>query len=112
MNCDLTFASYNCKFFDVMSQDKVEFMQDVFSKCTFLCIQEHWLYESQFHRFDTLSSGNVEYIAASAMDSNVMRCGRPILRDCVLLKLICLQILRCCFLVCICPQTSGMMALM
>ena len=75
---DLTIATYNCKYFDPdTSCDKLLYMNDIFSKCDFLCIQEHWLYESQFHRFDSLSSDDVAYCAVSAMDPDIQRSGRP-----------------------------------
>lgn len=75
---DLTIATYNCKFFDTdTSPDKLLYMNDVFSKCDYLCIQEHWLYESQFHRFDSLSSDDVVYCSVSAMDPDIQRSGRP-----------------------------------
>ena len=74
---ELTVASFNCKYFDSNAGlHKLKFMQDVFKKCDFLCIQEHWLYESQFHRFELIYS-DIDYVATSAMDPECMHLGRP-----------------------------------
>ena len=73
---DLKIASYNCKYFDNL-QCKLDFMRNVFNSCGFLCIQEHWLFDTQFHRFDWLCDERVQFTATSAMDTNVIKCGRP-----------------------------------
>jgi exonuclease III len=74
----LTIASFNCKYFDDSNGGhKMYFMNDIFNNSDFICLQEHWLLDTQFHRFDRLSSENVDYVATSAMDSTVFRNGRP-----------------------------------
>ena len=74
----LTIATYNCKYFDEASGGhKMNFMNDIFSQCDFICLQEHWLLDTQFHRFEKLCCEDVDYVATSAMDSTVFRSGRP-----------------------------------
>ena len=73
---DLSIASYNCKHLDKVLC-KIDFMKNVLNTCEFLCLQEHWLYDTQYQRFDLLSDCSVDFTATSAMDSNVIRAGRP-----------------------------------
>ena len=74
----LSIASYNCKFFDGNTgSPKLQFANEVFNSCDFMCIQEHWLYESQYHRFHLISSDPIDYVASSAMDPSRLRSGRP-----------------------------------
>ena len=72
----LSVGSYNCKHFD-RTLCKLDFMKNVFNRCNFLCIQEHWLFDTQYHRFEWLCEDGVAYTSTSAMNPDVARVGRP-----------------------------------
>ena len=88
----LTVASFNCKNFQGIL--KARFTGELFDKCDFICLQEHWLFESQFHRFsEVLENETVLYQARSAMDPTIVRQGRPHGGTAILWKSdICLQV--------------------
>ena len=75
----LLISSYNCKHFGGCHYDlKKTFIQKLLSKTDFVCIQEHWLYDSQFHVFNNFQQGGqVSYHGKSAMDPTTIRVGRP-----------------------------------
>ena len=70
-------ASFNCKNFNNVGTRC--FIENKFNDCQILLLQEHWLYESQFHLFDNVFGSNipVSYNAKSAMDQSIIRSGRP-----------------------------------
>ena len=73
---DFTIGSYNCKNFK--GPLRVPFISELFAKCDFLLLQEHWLLESQFHLFnDLLTDGSLSYHGKSSMNPDIHRCGRP-----------------------------------
>ena len=73
----LNIKSFNCKNFKGTLRE--DFIKDIFQQCDFMCIQEHWLYEHEFYRFDALHIGDytVMYHGTSAMDPSILRSGRP-----------------------------------
>ena len=79
MATPLCIASYNCKHFGGSHIDvKKTFINGLFQYCDIIMLQEHWLYESQFHVFDDIMPyGNLGVHGSSAMDPSVIRCGRP-----------------------------------
>ena len=75
MDC-LTIGSYNCKHFS--GHLKTQFTKCLFEKCDILCIQEHWLYESQVNCFNEIDRNIVLMKeGCSAMDPSILRHGRP-----------------------------------
>ena len=70
---DLKIISYNCKNFN--GAFRKQYISKILSKCDFLLLQEHWLYEENFDCFDSI--GNVCYHGKSAMNSDILQCGRP-----------------------------------
>ena len=72
----LKIASYNCKNFE--GELKKNMCKELLEQCDFLLIQEHWLYEDNFNRFNEIdSNSNIIYEGKSAMDPTVIRVGRP-----------------------------------
>ena len=72
----LKIASFNCK--NVNNPSTLRFISDKLKTCNFLLIQEHWLYESQFHLFDNVFDNiDVCVHGKSAMDPSVFIQGRP-----------------------------------
>ena len=74
---ELKIVTYNCKHFNGLF--KIEYMSEVFKKCDFMLIQEHWLYDVNFdNAFSNLDKeSTVCFEGKSAMPSNVIRQGRP-----------------------------------
>ena len=72
----LKIATFNCKHFD--GSFKESFCKELLDVNDFLLIQEHWLYQDNFHKFDKISK---DYLickhGASSMDPTVIRSGRP-----------------------------------
>ena len=69
-------ATYNCKHFK--GELKKNMCKELLDQCDFLLLQEHWLYEDNFHRFDDIDSNfNIIYDGKSAMDPTILRMGRP-----------------------------------
>ena len=75
MESKLKIVSYNCKHF-VTFGDKFTFIDELFSDCDLLFLQELWMYQSEFHKLLSLG-GSTDMIATSAMDESVHRVGRP-----------------------------------
>ena len=75
----LSIASYNCKHFGGCHVDlKKSFVKGLFNQCDIVMLQEHWLYESQFHVFsDSMLCDNIGMHGGSAMNPSVIRSGRP-----------------------------------
>ena len=72
----LKIASYNCKIFK--GELKKNMCGELLEKCDFLLIQEHWLYEENFNRFDSIYDNvNISIEGKSAMDPSIIRIGRP-----------------------------------
>lgn len=69
---NLSVITYNCKGFD---DRKVTFSKDLFNKCDFLLLQEHWLYKSMFNELCRIDK-NASFCATSAMDESVILQGR------------------------------------
>ena len=74
---NIKIASYNCKHYNGLL--KTEYISDVFKKCDFMLLQEHWLHDVNFDTaFSSLDNDNTVCIQGkSAMPSNVIRQGRP-----------------------------------
>ena len=69
-------ATYNCKNF--RGTLRCDFINDMFKECDFLCIQEHWLLDTQFHLFDNiLCDVPIRYEAKSPMELETQSRGRP-----------------------------------
>ena len=66
-------ASYNCKGFKARNYP---FIQDLFKKCTFLCIQEHWLYKCEFNNISKVIPKSAHHAVSSMQDDEFVR-GRP-----------------------------------
>ena len=82
MDC-FKICTYNCKNF--RGPARKEFIADMFKKCDILLLQEHWLYESQFHLFDELCTDtSIMYIGKSSMDPAINRIGRPFGGNCII----------------------------
>ena len=71
----LKICSYNCKNF--RGPGRQSFIQELFTECDFLLLQEHWLYESQFSIFNDISPHSINFEGKSSMDPEVHRMGRP-----------------------------------
>lgn len=70
---NLKVCTYNCKHFRDI---KLPFVEKLFNSCTFLLLQEHCLFSSQFEQFSKVCD-HVCYSASSAMDENELLIGRP-----------------------------------
>ena len=70
----LSFISYNCQHADDV---KLPYLNELFSECDFLFLQEHGLYKSQFDFFNKVSKGNVGMHGVSALDEREILKGRP-----------------------------------
>ena len=75
----LSICSYNVHNFHKRSVRpmKFAFMQSLLSNHTFLCIQEHWLYESNIKSVIGELKQGCNIIGCSPMNENVQRIGRP-----------------------------------
>ena len=72
----LRISSFNCKYFN--GTLKKNFCKELLDNSDFLLIQEHWLYEDNFHKFDEIDNNiNICKSGKSAMDSSLIRVGRP-----------------------------------
>ena len=72
----LSLSIFNCKYFK--GSLKKKFCKELLDGSDFLMIQEHWLYEDNFHKFDEIDSEiNICKYGKSAMDPNMIRVGRP-----------------------------------
>ena len=75
----LKICSYNVHNFhkrDVRPQ-KFAFLQSLLESHTFLCIQEHWLYESKIKKVIGALKPGCNVVGCSPMDERVRRVGRP-----------------------------------
>ena len=69
-------ASYNCKFFNGMLTHN--YCKDLVNQVDFLLLQEHWLYEQNFHKFKEIDKSlDICIEGKSAMNPEVIRSGRP-----------------------------------
>ena len=69
-------SSFNCKNFN--NQFKQAYVGRLLQENDFLLIQEHWLYESQFHLFEELDQKTGVCVhGKSSMDPGILRQGRP-----------------------------------
>ena len=73
-NNHITFCTYNANNFD---STRYEFVKEIFPKCDFLLLQETWLIENEFIRRFKNVFPNSECIAASQMDLDGIKAGRP-----------------------------------
>ncbi len=71
----MNIITYNCKHFRGTG-DKFDFINTLFCETDFLFLNEHWLYESEFHKLLNLGNG-ADMVATSGMDENIIRIGRP-----------------------------------
>ena len=72
----LKLATYNCKYFDGSLTYK--YCKEVMENVDFLLLQEHWLYEQNFHKFEEVDKSiNICFSGKSSMDAEVIRAGRP-----------------------------------
>ena len=73
---NLKIATFNCQHFDGVLKEKV--CKELMDEFDFLLLQEHWLYEENFHKFDKISRGyTICKHGKSSMDPSVIRVGRP-----------------------------------
>ena len=69
-------STYNCKHFK--GDIKKNMCRDLLNQSDFLLLQEHWLYEANFNKFDEIYSDiDLIFEGKSAMDPNILRVGRP-----------------------------------
>ena len=69
-------GTFNCKNFKGTLRST--FISNMFNECDVLFLQEHWLYESQFHLFDSICVDTALcYHGKSAMNPDVQSRGRP-----------------------------------
>ena len=66
-------GTYKCEYAD---DTRIPFFQRIFSKCDFLCVQEHGLFKSQLGWFYKIERGLGKH-GVSAMDENIALKGRP-----------------------------------
>ena len=72
----LKIATYNCKNFNGSLTYK--YCKELMDKCDFLLLQEHWLYEQNFHKFEEINKSiRIGIEGSSAMNPEVIRSGRP-----------------------------------
>ena len=72
----LRISTFNCKYFK--GSLKKKFCKELLDDSDFLLIQEHWLYEDNFHKFDEIDKDiNICKNGKSAMNPSVIRVGRP-----------------------------------
>lgn len=69
----LNIASFNCKGFKFRNYD---FISTVFKDCSFLILQEHWLFSCEFKMFSNVLT-NCGYHALSSMGDGEFIRGRP-----------------------------------
>ena len=72
----LSISTFNCKHFKgTLTQS---FCKELLGASDFLLIQEHWMYEDNFHKFSDIDKDiNICKNGKSAMDPNIIRVGRP-----------------------------------
>ena len=70
----ITFCTYNANNYDAT---KYDFAKELFPKCDFLLLQETWLNECEFIRRFKNEFPTSECIAASQMDLDGIKAGRP-----------------------------------
>ena len=72
----LRISTFNCKHFKGTLTKN--FCKELLDSSDFLLIQEHWLYEDSFHKFNEIDNNiNICKNGKSAMDPSVLRVGRP-----------------------------------
>ena len=72
----LKIASYNCQNFNGMLTQI--YCKDLLNEVDFLLLQEHWLYEQNFHKFKEIDKSiNICIEGKSTMNPEVIRSGRP-----------------------------------
>jgi len=69
----LTIISYNCRGFN---SAKTQYIASLFSKCSILYIQEHWLAETQLSLLGNICA-NVSYTGISGFNNSDILSGRP-----------------------------------
>ena len=74
MDNNLSIISYNCKY---LGRDKFNFINKLKSKCDFLLLQEHCLYESEFCKRLNIINKDLECVVSSEMDETIPLVGRP-----------------------------------
>ena len=78
MDCARTtvnFASYNCRGFNDL---KVSFINKLFSYNQFVCLQEHWLRDSELLLlYSCMSNHSISFHACSGMTDRELLIGRP-----------------------------------
>jgi hypothetical protein len=55
----------------------VEYIRNNIDEYDVLCIQEHWLYPSNLHLFNSLCNNYECHAVSSMQNDNVIRVGRP-----------------------------------
>ena len=75
----LSVCSFNCHGFktEKRSSDTFKFTQNLLRAHTFLCIQEHWKYESKLKSVLGALDPGCNVVGCSPMDERVDRPGRP-----------------------------------
>ena len=67
-----TIATYNCHGF---SKEKAAFVEQLFSSCDLVCLQEHWLHKSHLGRLNL--NVNLSVLATSGIRDDDVSVGRP-----------------------------------
>ena len=72
----LKIATFNCKNYKGLLRE--EFIRPLYEGNDFLCLQEHWMYKSEFNKFDVLQVNDIPVMhhGTSAMDPSVVQKGR------------------------------------
>ena len=69
---NITFGSYNVKHYDRVAYETVK---EIFPKCSFLLLQETWLYEQEFINRFKADFNDVECISANKYDLGDINTG-------------------------------------
>ena len=81
LNNQISFCSYNINHYDdvkdAQAKDEPSALETLFENCTFLILQETWLTEDEFIRKFKNHFPDSECVAASKMEFNNIKRGRP-----------------------------------
>ena len=69
----LSIASYNSHG---SGTDRMEYIKELINEYTFLCVQEHWLFEHDLNIYSSNIDG-ISFHGCSEMNNKELRTGRP-----------------------------------
>ena len=69
----LSITTFNCKGWKPRN---FPYLQKIFQSCTFLLIQEHWLFECEFQKLTNILPNSAYHALSSMRDDQLIR-GRP-----------------------------------